>query len=632
MMNYAYPQNLGQYELRDLLGEGGMAAVYRAYQPNLGREVAIKVLPAKLAAQPGYIERFNSEAKTAASLEHSHIVPVYDYGTQNGITYVVMRLLLGGSLEQRLAQSTEEDAPLPSLEEVSKLLNNVGDALDYAHRRGVIHRDVKPSNVMFDEQGSPFLVDFGIAKIINATTGRGMTASGMIAGTPFCMAPEQWRGDTLTGAVDQYAMGVLVYIMLTGHLPYQGETPFELMYKHLNDEVPVPREHRPELPDELDEIVKRALAKEPEDRFPTMRSFAKAFETAVQGHGSQPTGFFVRPVEVKLPYTAPIVAIPPTPPSLEQPTIIQEKTLPQRPSELPSAMEKSGNRNFVFLGLAFVAVAIIAGVGIFIAAPRQDNSAALQLTQIIAALTDRPTNTPTATATITNTPTRTPTPTITPTPTNTATDTPERPIVQAVRNLFARSGPSQQYAIAASLAAGDNVEILGISEDGNWFKVALPDGSEGWITSSSMMVDTFGNMRGLPVALAPTNTPTDTRTPSPTDTATATPSRTPTPTATDTVIAATEAPCTVQALNNFDVFIRVGPGTNRATLNFLPANVPVLVLSQSSASDGSLWWQIDKSEVLPDATAPSIWVAQDEVVAEGNCEAVPMVTPTGISR
>jgi serine/threonine protein kinase len=630
-MQNLYPQTLGQYELRELLGEGGMAAVYRAYQPNLGREVAVKVLPSKLAGQPGYIERFTSEAKTAASLEHSHIVPVYDYGTQDGISYVVMRLLLGGSLEQRLAQrEVDESVPLPSLEEVAKLLNNIGDALDYAHRRGVIHRDVKSSNIMFDEQGSPYLVDFGIAKIINATTSRGLTSSGMIAGTPFCMAPEQWRGDTLTPAVDQYAMGVLVFIMLTGKMPFEGETPFELMYKHLNDKMPLPQQFRPDLPQSINDVINKAMAKEPEDRFPTMRAFARAFENAVQGYGSQPTGFFARPFEPPKPAQSyPIVAITPM---MEQPTIIQERTQPQRPENFPHAeIKPQQRRSNILVLMALLAIGILLGAGVLLlVVPPGNTEAELQLTQIIAALTDRPTNTVTLTATVTATATRTPTATISPTPTNTATATPDRPIVQAVRDLFARGGPSQQYAIAASIAAGEAVEILGISEDGNWFQVALPDGEVGWITSSGMMVDTFGNMRGLPVALAPTNTPTDTKTPTPTDTATATLTRTPTPT--DTMIAVTDAPCTVQALDDFEVFIRVGPGSNRATLNFLPANMPVLALAQAAAEDGSLWWQLDKSEVLPNATSPTIWVAQDEVVAEGNCDGVAMVTPTRISR
>ncbi|HEX3050667.1 MAG TPA: serine/threonine-protein kinase, partial [Aggregatilineaceae bacterium] len=148
---------LGQYELRELLGSGGMGAVYRGYQAALKREVAVKVLSQQLAEQPGYLERFIREAEIAAALEHAHIVPIYDYGTQQGVNYIVMRLLTGGSLTQRLRWRAENHEPLPSLREIADLLNQLASALDYAHSKGVIHRDVKPNNVMFDAQGSAYL-------------------------------------------------------------------------------------------------------------------------------------------------------------------------------------------------------------------------------------------------------------------------------------------------------------------------------------------------------------------------------------------------------------------------------------------------------------------------------------------
>ncbi|HRF95377.1 MAG TPA: serine/threonine-protein kinase, partial [Aggregatilineales bacterium] len=162
-------QMLGQYELRELLGVGGMGSVYRGFQTALKREVAVKVLPSTLAQQPGYIERFTREAETSAALEHPHIVPIVDYGTQRGISYVVMRLLTGGTLAERINQAQADKRGLPSLGETAKLLRELASALDYAHNRGVIHRDIKTSNVMFDNQGNSYLVDFGIAKLMNAT-------------------------------------------------------------------------------------------------------------------------------------------------------------------------------------------------------------------------------------------------------------------------------------------------------------------------------------------------------------------------------------------------------------------------------------------------------------------------------
>ncbi|RPI98125.1 MAG: serine/threonine protein kinase, partial [Chloroflexi bacterium] len=155
--------SLGQYQLLEQIGLGGMATVYRAYQPSLRREVAIKVLSAALAQQPGYMERFNREAEMAAALEHPNIVPIYDYGVQDGIGYVVMRLLMGGTLAERVSRRAYAGGQPPSLGEVADLLKQLASALDYAHRRGVIHRDIKPSNIMFDDQGRAYLMDFGIA-------------------------------------------------------------------------------------------------------------------------------------------------------------------------------------------------------------------------------------------------------------------------------------------------------------------------------------------------------------------------------------------------------------------------------------------------------------------------------------
>ncbi|MCD4685442.1 MAG: serine/threonine protein kinase, partial [Anaerolineae bacterium] len=172
----------GQYELRELLGAGGMGAVYRAYQSNLKREVAIKVMPPTLAADANFLTRFSREAETAAALEHPHIIPVYDYGVEGGTSYIVMRLLSGGTLTDRLTQRTTRAFPMPSLGEVGHILMQLASAFDYAHNQGVIHRDIKPGNIMFDNHGNAFLVDFGIAKILASTAA--LTATGAVLGTP----------------------------------------------------------------------------------------------------------------------------------------------------------------------------------------------------------------------------------------------------------------------------------------------------------------------------------------------------------------------------------------------------------------------------------------------------------------
>jgi uncharacterized protein YgiM (DUF1202 family) len=290
-------QMLGQYELRELLGVGGMGSVYRGFQTALKREVAVKVLPSTLAQQPGYIERFTREAETSAALEHPHIVPIVDYGTQRGISYVVMRLLTGGTLSERINQAQADKRGLPSLGETAKLLRELASALDYAHNRGVIHRDIKTSNVMFDNQGNSYLVDFGIAKLMNATNK--LTGTGMAVGTPTYMAPEQWSGEEVFPATDQYSLGVLAYIAVTGREPFEATTPFQLLNKHLH-EMPTPLTIlRTDLPPALDLVLARALAKDHKARFQSCTAFAQAFESAIEGQKGGETNFFVFKVPPK---------------------------------------------------------------------------------------------------------------------------------------------------------------------------------------------------------------------------------------------------------------------------------------------------------------------------------------------
>ena len=287
-------QTIGQYELRALYGTGGMGAVYRAYQHSLDREVAFKVLTLNLTSDTEYIERFNREAKTAASLEHPHIVPVYDYGTVNDISFVAMRLLTGGSLAERLKQ---QKGAKVSLGEVAELLEQLASALDYAHSKDVIHRDIKSNNVMFDNHGTSYLVDFGIAKVLKDATS--LTADGMVMGTPTHMSPEQWRGEIPSQATDQYALAVMLYEMLTGKMPFEAPTPYGLMTKHLNEMPTPPQNIRLDIPEVVSEVIERALAKEPTDRFPTITAFSQTFSSAIRGSEGQPSQFFTFRVDRK---------------------------------------------------------------------------------------------------------------------------------------------------------------------------------------------------------------------------------------------------------------------------------------------------------------------------------------------
>lgn len=335
---------LGQYELRERLGKGGMGAVYRGFQTSLNREVAVKVLSTDLSSEREFVERFKREAATSAALENSHIVPIYDYGNVGEIAYVVMRLLDGGTLAQRLKQSIQAQSDLPSPEDAATMLDQLASALDYAHRKGVIHRDIKPSNVMFDAEGTVFVVDFGIAKLLNAT--HNLTSTGATMGTPSYMAPEQWRNEPVSPATDQYAVGVVVYLMLVGRPPFEAPTPFGLMHKHIND-TPTPAHNaRADLNPAISDVVNRAMAKDSRERYPNVSEFAKSFHDAIQGKRFEPTQFFTfqvvdnqvadlppmpsRPPERLATQAPPAVHTPTPPPSYQQP-----QYQPPNPTPLP---------------------------------------------------------------------------------------------------------------------------------------------------------------------------------------------------------------------------------------------------------------------------------------------------------
>jgi eukaryotic-like serine/threonine-protein kinase len=357
-------QTLGQYELRGLLGKGGMGAVYSAYQASLKREVAIKVLPPELLIEPTYQERFIREAQIAASLEHPNIVSIYDYGTQNDISYVVMRLLTGGSLSDWL-QNTK-----PTLEMIADLLAQLAGALDYAHNRGVFHRDVKPTNVMFDNLERPYLVDFGLAKLASSTTL--LTASGVVMGTPAYMPPEQWLNQELTPAADQYALGVVAYQMITGSLPFKADVPYAMLHKHLNEPPPPPQLINPELPDSLTPVFWRVLAKDPADRFSTVTAFVDAFVRALNDTA------FATPLAVLAPQS------PEMTPRLN--TLKEESTPPLTrppvPTEPLSAQPKRQKRSWLWL-LTLTALVALVGLVFIVLQPRQDSIGALPTRAIL---------------------------------------------------------------------------------------------------------------------------------------------------------------------------------------------------------------------------------------------------------
>jgi len=255
------PEKIGIYEIKSELGRGGMATVYRGYDPRFEREVAVKVLPPELLhADPQFRARFEREAKIIAKLEHPSIVPVYDVGEENNQPYFVMRFMNGGSLSDRIK------AGIMKVENAAKILDQIAPGLDEAHAKGFVHRDLKPSNILFDGKGIPYISDFGIAKI---SQGSGtMTGSGII-GTPAYMSPEQATGDPVDGRADVYALGIILFEMLTGKQPYEADTPMAVAIKHVTDPVPRILTVNPNLPADMDLIIQKAMAKDRNDRFST---------------------------------------------------------------------------------------------------------------------------------------------------------------------------------------------------------------------------------------------------------------------------------------------------------------------------------------------------------------------------
>jgi serine/threonine protein kinase len=275
---------LGSYELIRRLGEGGMAQVYLARDVRLGREVAVKVLDKRLAERSGFRERFHREAKLAAALDHPHIVPLYDFGENEGDLYLVMPYLSGGSLQDKLSQ-----APF-SVSDVVTYGTQIADALEYAHGQGIIHRDIKPANMLLHADGRVLLADFGLAKIFDGSPRPAGREGRPDAGTPEYMAPEQIKGQT-DARSDLYGLGVVMYLLLTGQLPFNGSSSNSVMEGHLYRLAQPPRQINPKVTPAVDEVVQKALAKDPRDRFQSARELSSALVAALVAGDAEPFPF-----------------------------------------------------------------------------------------------------------------------------------------------------------------------------------------------------------------------------------------------------------------------------------------------------------------------------------------------------
>jgi tetratricopeptide (TPR) repeat protein len=283
-MPFVIGENIGPYRLVEKLGKGGMATVFKAYHPSLDRYVAIKALHPAFMEHPGFLDRFEREAKVVAKLEHPNIVPIYDFSEHEGRPYLVFKYVRGETLKARLEKSQL------TYKESRQIFRVIASALAYAHNQGVLHRDVKPSNVLLDTAGGIYLADFGLARITETSQ---TTLSGqMMMGTPHYISPEQAKGlGNLDSGTDIYSLGVMTYELLVGDVPFQADTPFSVIHDHIYSPLPLPKDINPEISDEMQRALLKALAKKREDRYANieemMAAYLKAFDILIQEHPSE---------------------------------------------------------------------------------------------------------------------------------------------------------------------------------------------------------------------------------------------------------------------------------------------------------------------------------------------------------
>ena len=339
---------LGEYEIHGELGRGGMAAVYLAHEIALDRKVAIKVISANLGNADDLVERFRREARTAASLSHPNIIPIYAVQDVEGLLFFVMKLVDGRPLDAVVRDA----APLP-VSTVQAIFSQVGSAVGYAHRRGVVHRDIKPGNILIDDEGWCVVTDFGIAKVAESV---GLTTSGMMVGTPSYMSPEQCLAKDVGPASDQYALGVVAYEMLTGKLPFPGTSMMSVMYAHVNTPAPAVEELRSDIPADIAAAVMRMLEKEPEDRFPNLETAVAAMGSLTQSQDETTRSQLItlaksgtRPLVVR--HSTPRSPIPlnrtpaPMGTATPAPTMLTPAPIAPRKSQLPVAVAIVGRRH-----------------------------------------------------------------------------------------------------------------------------------------------------------------------------------------------------------------------------------------------------------------------------------------------
>jgi len=274
-MTDPFPEKLGKYKIIAEVGQGDFAAIYKAVDTTLDRTVALKVPAPHLLWDYTFVQRFQREVRVAANLDHPNIVTIYEVGQIEGVYFIAMQFLEGRTLGQIL----EAEGPLP-VSRVQAIVEQIASALDYAHARGFVHRDIKPSNVIVADDGRATLTDFGLVK---AGEGTKLSTTGVVFGTPKYMSPEQARGEKVDERSDIYSLGIMLFEMLTGQVPFEADTPLEISVKHLTAALPLPRAVNPDIPELVERVILKAMAKTPEDRYQRVSEMAEALKRAVEG-------------------------------------------------------------------------------------------------------------------------------------------------------------------------------------------------------------------------------------------------------------------------------------------------------------------------------------------------------------
>ena len=563
------PKHIGRYQVKAELDRGGMAVVYLARDPRFERDVAIKMLPHEVRDQPTVRKRFEREAKVIAGLEHPSIVPVYDFGEDDRQPYLVMRYMTGGSLADRLHQRL-------GLRDAAGIVTRVASALDEAHGRGVVHRDLKPGNILFDSHGEAFLSDFGIVKMPEGSATAAISNS-LVLGTPAYMSPEQAMGKELDRRTDIYALGAVLYEVLTGMPPYLGPTPMSIAMKHVVEPVPTVKPARPDLPDEVEDIISTAMAKNPDLRYETAGDMAIALNRIVQKYPLESAGvpnmrstppdpngavLLIDTEEFELPQKIDVV--------ISNESARKGTSLPAMPGrhQLMTAMP-------LLIGLVVTVGLVALGVSASIA---RLQAATVTPTfrpkiQIAPSTTTRPVPTSPAFIAMTAEPqaevTATPEPTEQVAPA-TVSDVPATRVIVIMKaiedrsdipEISLRAGPGINYRFIRGITAGTRIQVVAraASSTGDglaWYRVLLNDGDRGWVFSGSVQ-RVSGDVLSLPfdddfpptpeTTLGPRTTTQATIPPptavvaAPTATAqnTTTPTPTPTPSATARTFTAT---------------------------------------------------------------------------------------------